>query len=52
MHQYAFLIHLRVNVRVTLSTHTRSFTWSGIWVELSKLCGLQDLQPVVSQRLF
>ena len=37
MPRYAFLIHLQVNVRVTLSTHTLSFTWSGICVELSKL---------------
>ena len=35
MPQYAFLIHLRVNVRATPSTHTHSFTWSRICVELS-----------------
>ena len=42
MPQYAFLIHLRVNLTVTLSTHPHSFTWSGICVELSsavfKIC--------------
>ena len=37
MPQYAFLIHLRGNVRVTLSTHTHSFTWSRIWVELRRI---------------
>ena len=42
MPQYAFLGHLRINGRVTLSTHTHSFTWSRICVELSsavfKIC--------------
>ena len=42
MPQCAFLGHLRVSVRVTLSTHTHSFTWSRICIELSsavfKIC--------------
>ena len=35
MPQYAFLGPLRVNVTVTLPTHTHSFTWSRICIRLS-----------------
>ena len=58
--QYAFLGHLQVNLRVTLSTHTHVVLYV---VKVSKLqydrdlcrikfCGLQELRPpLLSQRL-
>ena len=51
MPQYAFLIHLRVNVTVTPSTHTHSFSWSRICIELSSaVCSLQSANVRHRQR--
>ena len=49
--QYAFLGHLRINVRVNYTINTYPFFYvikDLCWI---KLCGLQDLRPAVSQRL-